>query len=440
MYLCGKMKQMNDLSTNKTVVLIDGIRTPFLRSGTDYADLISYDLAREVLAGIVARNSLDDSLLDGVIMGNVVQNSSTPNVARDAALAAGISNRVPANTVTMACISANKAISEAVNLIQLGEADVMLAGGVELLSDVPIGFKKEVRKRFYESRKFKSVLEWRKFMKGLKASDLMPIAPAIAEFSTGEVMGESADKLAATFGVSRSEQDEYALATHMAAADAQEKGYLSKSIMPLSVAPKFKSLEADNTIRTDSTMEKLARLKPAFVKPFGTVTAGNSSPLTDGAAATLLMSQDKAIALGYKPKARLVDYVFVAQDPKEELLLGPAYATPKLLARNGLSLNDIDVIEIHEAFAGQVLAVFNALESDKFAKEKLGLEQAVGQIDRAKVNNWGGSISLGHPFGATGARLMTMAAERLIVEDGRFAIVTACAAGGMAYAGLVERF
>ena len=170
------------------------------------------------------------------------------------------------------------------------------------------------------------------------------------------------------------------------------------------------------------------------------MTAGNSSPLTDGAAATLLMSEDKAKALGFVGKARLVDYVFVAQDPKEELLLGPAYATPKLLARNGLSLNDIDVIEIHEAFAGQVLAVFNALESDKFAKEKLGLEHAVGRINREIVNNWGGSISLGHPFGATGARLMTMAAQRLAVEDGKYALVTACAAGGMAYAGLLERY
>ncbi len=427
-------------SKKKSVVLIDGLRTPFLRSGTDYADLISYDLAREVLAGIVVRNNLDSSLLDGVIMGNVVQNSSTPNVARDAALAAGIANTVPAHTVTMACISANKAISDAVNLMQLAEADVMLAGGVELLSDVPIGFKKEVRKKFYESRKFKSPLEWRKFMRGLSASDLLPIAPAIAEFSTGEVMGESADKLAAAFGVSRTEQDEYALATHMAAANAQEKGYLATNIMPLSVAPKFKSLEADNTIRADSNMDKLAKLKPAFVKPFGTVTAGNSSPLTDGAAVTLLMTEEKAKALGYKAKARLVDYVFVAQDPKEELLLGPAYATPKLLARNGLSLNDIDVIEIHEAFAGQVLAVFNALESDKFAREKLGLEHAVGQINRDIVNNWGGSISLGHPFGATGARLITMAAERLAIEDGKFALVTACAAGGMAYAGLLERY
>lgn len=430
---------MKDSNAKKSVVLIDGARTPFMRAGTDYADLISYDLAREVIKGIVVRNDLDTNLLDGVIMGNVVQNSSTPNVARDGALAAGIPNTVPAHTVTMACISANKAISESVNLIQLGEADVMLAGGVELLSDVPIGFKKEVRKRFYESRKFKSPLEWRKFLSGLSPSDLMPIAPAIAEFTSGETMGQSADKLAAMFGVSREESDEYALRSHLAAASATELGYLSSSIIPTAVPPKFKALTTDNTIRGNSTIEKLASLKPVFVKPFGTVTAGNSSPLTDGAAITLLMSGEKAKALSYKPKAYLRDYVFVAQDPNEELLLGPAYATPKLLARNGMSLADMDIIEIHEAFAGQVLAVFKALESKKFAKENLGLEDAVGQIDRSKVNTWGGSLSLGHPFGATGARLVTMAAERLAAEDGQFALVTACAAGGMAYAALIER-
>ncbi len=428
------------LSTaKKSVVLVDGLRTPFMRSGTEFADQISYDLAREVLKGILVQNSLSAKELDAVIMGSVVQNSSTPNVARDAALGAGIPNSVPASTVTMACISASKAIAEGINAIWLGQADTILAGGVEVLSDVPVGFKKEVRKKFFESRKYKGPLDYTNFLKGISPADLLPIAPAIAEFSTEETMGESADKLAASFGVSRQAQDEYALRSHLLAAKATEAGKLKGEIMPTAVAPSFKPLTQDNTFRADSSLEALTKLKPVFVKPFGTVTAGNSSPLTDGAAVSLLMSEEKAKAMGYTPKAYLRDYVFVAQDPADELLLGPAYATPKLLERNGLSFSDLDVIEIHEAFAGQVLAVLAALESDSFAKEKLGRKEKIARIDMDKINLWGGSLSLGHPFGATGSRLVNQAANRLSVEDGRFALVTACAAGGLGHAMLIER-
>ncbi len=424
---------------NKSVVLVDGVRTPFMRSGSEFVDLISYDLTREVLKGILLRNSLSGNHVNAVVMGAVVPNTSTPNVARDGALAAGIPNSVPAHTVSMACISSNKAIAEGINSILLGHADVVLAGGVEVLSDVPVGFRKEVRKKFFESRKYKSPLEFRKFLQGVKPSDLFPVAPAIAEFTTEEVMGESADKLAAAFGVSREAQDAFALRSHLNAAEATAAGKLDDQIMPTAVPPKFKALTADNTFRADSSLEALAKLKPVFVKPFGTVTAGNSSPLTDGAAVSLLMSEEKASEMGFAAKAFLRDYVFVAQDPKDELLLGPAYATPKLLERNGLKFEDIDVIEIHEAFAGQVLAVLAALESDLFAKTKLGLSKAFASVDMAKINTWGGSLSLGHPFGATGSRLVNQAAARLKDEDGKFALVTACAAGGLGHAMLIER-
>lgn len=424
----------------KNIVLVDGVRLPFMRSGTEYFDQISYDLARDVLKAVLVRNDLDADLVDAVIMGCVVQNPSTSNVARDGALGAGFPNTVPAYTVTMACISANRAIADAVAMLQTGQGEIAIAGGVEVLSDVPIGFKKEVRKKFFESRKFSNPLEYRKFVQGMSPSDLLPQAPAIAEFTTEEVMGESADKLAAAFGVTREEQDEYALRSHKLAAQATKEGKLEPEITPTAVPPEFKALERDNTFRADSSLEKLASLKPVFVKPFGTVTAGNSSPLTDGAAATLLMTEEKALELGFTPKAYLRDYLFVAQDPKDELLLGPAYATPKLLDRAGLTFADLDVIEIHEAFAGQVLAVLTALESDEFAKEKLGRDSRVADIDMDKVNAWGGSLSLGHPFGATGARIVTTAANRLHNEDGRYALVTACAAGGLGHAMLVERY
>ena len=420
------------------VVLVDGCRLPFMRSGTEYASLISYDLAREALSGLLKRNNLNPAIVDAVIMGTVVQNPQTSNVAREAALAAGFPNTVAAHTVTMACISSSQAIASGVNMIRAGQADIVIAGGTEALSDVPVGFKKEVREKFFESRKYKNPLDYRKFLQGLSPSDLLPQAPAIAEYSTGEVMGESADKLAASFNVTREEQDAYALRSHQLAATSE--GKLDNEIIPTAVAPDFKALTHDNTFRADSSLEKLASLKPVFVKPFGTVTAGNSSPLTDGASATLIMSEEKALSLGYTPKAYLREHVFVAQDPNDELLLGPAYATPNVLDRAGLTFAELDVLEIHEAFAGQVLAVLRALESDTFAQEKLGRERRVADVDMDKLNAWGGSLSLGHPFGATGARLVTTAANRLMAEDGQFALVTACAAGGLGHAMLLERY
>lgn len=418
---------------------MDAGRTPFLRAGTGYADLTSYDLARTLLKGLLARAGLEPSHPDAVVLGTVVQNPQTPNVARDAALGAGIPSRVPAHTVTMACISANRAIADGMEAIRAGRAEVVVAGGVEVLSDVPVGLSKELRRRLLASRRYRSPWEWRRFVQGLRPSDLLPRAPAIAEFSTGETMGESADRLAAAFGVSREAQDAYALRSHRLAAAAAGEGRLDAQLLPTAVPPDFELVRRDNTVREDTSAERLAQLPPAFVKPFGTVTAGNASPLTDGAALTVLMGEEAARARGHVPRAVLRDYVFVAQDPGEELLLGPAYAAPRLLERAGLAWSDLDVIEIHEAFAGQVLAVLEAWSSDRFARERLGLERRFADVELERINRWGGSLSLGHPFGATGARLVATAADRLHAEDGRFALVTACAAGGLGHAMLLER-
>ena len=272
----------------------------------------------------------------------------------------------------------------------------------------------------------------------LRPSDLLPEVPAIAEYSTGETMGQSADSLAAMFGVSREAQDQYALRSHQKAAQARDDGHLGQDIAPALVPPGFAPLAADNGIRDDTSMEKLRTLKPAFHKPFGTVTAGNASFLTDGASATLLMAEETAQALGYAPKAILRHYTYVAQDPGTELLLGPAYAIPNVLDAAGMTLDDFDVIELHEAFAGQVLAVLTALDSKTFA-EKAGRANPVGAVPMDKLNTWGGSLSLGHPFGATGARLVMMAASRLHHEDGTLALLAACAAGGLGHAMVLER-
>jgi len=420
------------------VVVAAGGRIPFSRAGSDYRSLVAYDLARMAIAGVLTRAGLSGDEIDQVVMGTVVQNVAVSNVARDAALAAGVPDGVPAHTVTMACISSNRAIADAALGILTGHASVALAGGVEMLGDVPVGFSRELRRRFFDSRRYKGPKDWPAFFKGLKPRDLLPRAPAIAEFSTGETMGESADRLAAKFGVSREEQDAYALRSHQGAAANRE--HLAEEIIAVTVPPKGTVVSADNGVRDDTSMERLAKLKPAFVKPFGTVTAGNASPLTDGAAAVVLMSEKRALAEGREGLARIVDFTFVAQDPGDELLLGPAYAVPRLLARNRLGWDDMDVIEIHEAFAGQVLAVLRALESETFGRQNLGLKAAFAkEIDMDKVNPWGGSVSLGHPFGATGARLVTTAIHRLHVEGGRFALVTACAAGGQGHAMLLER-
>lgn len=431
---------MKEQNHKNTAVLVDGGRIPFQRSGTAYKDLMAYDLGRMAIEGLIARSELDPSILDRVIMGTVIQEVNTSNVARESALGAGIPDSVPAHTVTQACISSNQAITSAIELIRSGQAKTILAGGTETMSDIPIRFRKKFRQKLLDARKYKSISDFLKFFKGLRPSDLLPEIPSISEFTTGETMGESCDRMAAHFGISRRAQDEYALRSHQLAAKATSEGWLDDELYPTAVPPDFETVTRDNTFREDTSMEKLEKLSPAFIKPHGTITAGNSSAFTDGASASLVMEEQQALSLGLRPKAYLREYVYVAQDPEDELLLGPAYATPKVLDAMNLTLDDIDVFEFHEAFAGQILTVLKALNSDKFAAEKLNRSQKVGEVPMDKFNLWGGSLSLGHPFGATGTRIVTTAANRLHKENGTFALVAACAAGGQGHAIILERY
>ncbi len=424
----------------RKVVLIDGCRIPFLRSGSGYRDLTSYDLGRLALKALLDRTQIEPGRVDRVIMGTVIARLATSNVARESALAAGFPSHVPAYTVTLACISANVAITSGTDLIRTGQADIVIAGGTESMSDIPICYRKPVRRKLLEAQRYKGPMDFLEFPKGIGLKDLLPEIPSIAEFSTGRTMGEDCDRLAARLGISREAQDEYALQSHLAASRATMEGILAGEIEPVRVPPDFQPIAVDNGFRADTSLEKLKSLKPAFVKKYGTVTAGNSSFLTDGAAATLLMAEDAARSLGYKPKARIRAYAYSAQDPGEELLLGPAYAAPKALDAAGLGLSDIDVFEFHEAFAGQILANIQCLASESFAREKLGRAGRMGDIPMEKFNTLGGSLSLGHPFGATGARLVTTAANRLIRENGTFALVAACAAGAMGNAIILERW
>jgi len=431
-------KASSSSNAGKNIVLVEGVRTPFATSNTVYEDLMAHDLGRYAIKGLINRTGIDPKEVNYVIMGTVIQEVKTSNVARESSLQAGIPLSTPAHTVTMACISANQAITTGIGAIRSGAADVVVCGGTETMSDVPIRFSRPLRKRMLASRKVKQALGYLKLLPGLHLGDFAPEAPAVAEFSTQETMGYSADRLATAFGITRKEQDDYALRSHSKAEDAFKKGFFN-DIIPVKIPGKEEYISSDNGVRV-STPEKLASLKPAFVKPYGTVTAANASFLTDGASAVLIMTEEKAKALGLKPKAYLRDFVYVSQDPKNQLLLGPAYATPKVLEKAGLSLKDISVFEFHEAFAGQILANLKALDSDYFAKNYMGLSQKFGQIDLDKFNLWGGSLSIGHPFGATGARLVNTAANRLHKEDGKFALVAACAAGGQAHACISERY
>jgi len=420
-------------------VVVDGVRTPFLRSGTDFKELMAYDLARMAISGLLAKTGVSPEDVDKTILGTVIQEPRTTNIAREAALAAGIPNSKPAFTVTLACISANLAISTAVDQIKLGQADMIIAGGTETMSDVPIRVSRRLRKKLLESQKFKSPFEFLKLLKGFNFSDLKPELPAIAEFSTGDTMGKSCDKLAAMFKVSREDQDTFALSSHKRADAAWENGLFEDEVIPIPVG-RNGVVHKDNGIRGDSSAEKLAKLRPAFVKTYGTVTAANASFLTDGAAVTLIASEEKALKAGLKPKARIIDYIFVSQDPNHELLLGPAYAFPKILERNNLTPEDIGVVEFHEAFAGQILANLTAMNDASFMKEKVNTSLKPFLLPMNTFNIHGGSLSIGHPFGATGSRLVNTAANRLHREQARYAVIAACAAGGQGHAMLLERY
>ncbi len=422
------------------IVLVDGCRTPFLKASTDFKHLNSYDLGRLALKGLVRKIQLDPELIDRVVLGTVISNLTTSNVAREALLGSGLSLKTPAFTVTQACISANAAITCGVELIQSGQARAVIAGGTESMSDIPIRYRKKFRLKLIESQKYRRFTDWFKFFRGLRFSDVLPEIPSITEFSTGRTMGQDCDRLAARIGVSRVDQDIYAARSHQLAAQATEAGILSQEIEPVRLPARFETIDSDNGIRGDSTCESLARLKPAFEKPYGTITAGNASFLTDGAAATLLMNLDTAKEQGYQPKAWIRHYAYSACNPEDELLLGPAYAISRILDQSGLSLSDMDVFEFHEAFAGQVVANLKCLESNEFAVNCLGREKSVGIVPQELLNIHGGSLSLGHPFGATGARLAATAANRLHREKGKYALIAACAAGAMGHAMILERF
>ena len=423
----------------RRVAIVAGVRTPFLKSGTAFRDVTAVALARHAARELLFRSEVDGREVDEVIFSQVVPSVLAPNVAREVSLLPQFLPSVPAYTLNRACASSAQAIANAADQIALGHADTILAGGVETLSDIPILHSRRFSRVLVDASRAKSFGARVAAFGRTRPRDLVPVTPAIAEPSTGESMGQSAEKMAKENGISREAQDDLALRSHQRAAAATADGRLSAEIAPwFGAASMDQPVGADNGIRADTTPEALAALKPVFDRRYGSVTAGNSSPLTDGAAAVLLMAEEKAAALGYAPLAFLRSYAVAAVDPGWQLLMGPVYAVPKALERADISWSDMGLFEIHEAFAAQVLSNAQAWGSQAWA-ERLGLPGPVGEVDWDRTNVMGGSIAIGHPFAATGARLVTTLANEMRRRDVQFGLISICAQGGMGYAMVLER-
>jgi acetyl-CoA acyltransferase len=419
--------------------IVAGCRTAFARSGSVFADLTAIELGKTAVRDALARSGVRAEEVDHLVYGTVVHDTQAPNIAREVGLAV-LPKTVPAVSVSRACTSANQAIADAAQMIEVGQADIVLAGGAESLSRIPITVSDRLSKRLVSASKGKTLGQRLAAFRGLRPGELIPVQPAIAEPTTGETMGASAERMAKENGISREAQDAWALRSHELAAAGTADGRLTAEIAPIYIPPDFAVVvEQDNGIRTDTSLERLSRLKPAFDRKHGSVTAGNSSPLTDGASALVLMNGEKASAEGIEPLGYIRSWAWTALDPAGQLLQGPAYAAPLALDRAGLSMSDIGLMEMHEAFAAQLLSNLQALDSKEFAQAELGRGSAVGHPDLDRINVMGGSLAIGHPFGATGGRLTVTLLNEMIRRDIEFGLITVCAAGGMGFAMVLER-
>ncbi|HVK87663.1 MAG TPA: acetyl-CoA C-acyltransferase [Kofleriaceae bacterium] len=415
------------------------MRTPFAKAGTTLRGLSAIELGKLAVSELIHRSDLDPATLDLLAFGTVIPSVLAPNIAREISLMPLLPKGVQSWSVSRACASANQAITDAADQIALGHATVAIAGGAESLSNVPILHSRGFSDALVAASKAKTLTQRVQAFSGIRAKDFIPITPAISEPTTGETMGQSAEKMAKLNGITREEQDRLAYDSHRNAHAGTVDGRLTAEIVPVTLPPKYEqAMTQDNGIRSDTSLEQLAALKPVFDKRYGTVTAGNASPLTDGGAAVLLMREDVAKERGYVAKAYIRSYAYAALDPGEQLLQAPVLAAPVALQRAGLTLKDIDLVEMHEAFAAQVLSNLRGFESRQWA-ERAGFSTPVGTVDRAKLNVMGGSVAVGHPFGATGARITTTLVNELARRDGQFGLMTVCAAGGLGFSMVVER-
>jgi acetyl-CoA acyltransferase len=424
---------------SQRIAIVRGLRTPFAKRETAYANASALDLGKLAVTELLARAELDAREVDLVVYGQVTPSVEAPNIAREIVLGTGMPKGVQAFSVSRACATSFQAMTSAAEAMLAGQCSVAVAGGADSSSDVPITVSKRLARALVEASRARGLSARLKAFAKLAPKDFLPVPPAAREASTGLLMGECAEKMAKEAGIGREDQDAFAHRSHQRAARAWEAGLFAQEVMHVLPPPTFdRPILRDNVVRQGSTLEAYAKLRPAFDERYGTVTAANSSPLTDGASALLLMTEAKAKALGYAPLGYLRSWAYAALDPGGWMLMGPSYATPKALDAAGVKLDDIAVIDMHEAFAAQVLCNVRCFSSKKFAQERLGRSEAIGEVDMERFNIHGGSIAIGHPFAATGARMVTTVLHELGRRGGGLGLATACAAGGLGVAVVLE--
>ena len=425
------------MRTIRPVAVLGGVRIPFARQNTAYNDVGNLGMSVRTLGALVEQFGLQGKQLGEVAMGAVIKHSSDWNLGREAALSSGLSPLTPGITVQRACGTSLDTINLIATKIATGQIEVGIGGGSDSTSDVPIVYGQALRRRLLAANAAKTPKEKLMQFKGFGFSELKPDFPGVAEPRTGKSMGQHCEDMAKQWNISREAQDAWALTSHQKLAAAYDRGFFDDLVVP------FRGLERDNNLRPDSSIEKLSTLKPAFDRTSGrgTLTAANSTPLTDGAAACLLSTDEWAAANGHEILCHLVDVQVAAVDfvHGEGLLMAPTIAVPEMLKRNGLTLQDFDFYEIHEAFAAQVLCTLKAWEDPDYCRDRLGLDAPLGSIDRDKINPNGSSLAAGHPFAATGARIVATAAKELKERGGGRALISICTAGGMGVVAILER-
>lgn len=420
------------------IAIVSGLRTPFAKMATYFHGVPAVDLGKMVVNEMLVRANLDPKLVEQLVYGQVVQMPEAPNIAREIVLGTGMSVHTDAYSVSRACATSFQATVNIAESMMAGNIQVGLAGGADSTSVSPVGVSKNLARALVDLQKTKTLGQKWNVIKRLGFKDLLPVPPAVAEYSTGLSMGDTAEQMAKSHQISREDQDALAHRSHSNAAKSWEEGKLKDEVMTAYAEPYKGALEQDNNVRFDSKLESYAKLRPVFDRKYGTVTAANATPLTDGASAVLMMTESRAKELGYTPLGYIRSYAFSAIDVWQDMLMGPSYATPIALDRAGMNLKDLTLIEMHEAFAAQTLANIKMFASDTFAKEKLGRDKATGEIDMDKFNVMGSSIAYGHPFAATGTRMITQMLNELNRRGGGTGLVTACAAGGLGAAMILE--
>ncbi len=420
------------------IAIVNGLRTPFARQATRYRGIPAVDLGKFVVSELLIKSGIAPEHIDQLVFGQVIQMPEAPNIAREIVLGTNMNVHTDAYTVSRACATSFQAVVNVAESLMAGSINIGIAGRADSSSVLPVGVSKMLAATLVDLNKARTLLQRLKLFSRLRWRDLLPQPPAVAEYSTGLRMGDTAEQMAKTWGISRQDQDAFAHRSHTLAASAWDKGLLRDEIMTVWAPPYQDAVSEDNNVRKDSSLEQYARLKPAFDHQHGSVTAANSTPLTDGAAAILMMNETRAKELGLSPLGYIRSFAFSAIDVWQDMLLGPSYATPLALDRAGIRLADLTLIDMHEAFAAQTLANLKIFASDTFAREKLGRNKALGEVDMEKFNVLGGSIAYGHPFAATGARMITQTLHELRRRGGGLGLTTACAAGGLGAAMILE--